>query len=322
MPHDLAIVIVSTSEACWLRTCLPSVFARAGGLTLDVIVADNSAEGTAEFVAREFPQARVVRCDNHGFSHANNRALMTCDARYVLFLNPDTVILHGYLREFVARMDALPDVGLAGCRQVSPEGSLWPSMRRFPNAVRQLGEALGSERQPFRASWLGERELDMSKYDGEFDGDWTSGSFMLVRREAIESAGFLDERFFLYSEEIDFALRITQAGWRVRHLPQMEIVHHAGKKGWNPRAEAQYTLARKLYAAKHFSPLHRLAFLLAVAVRYLVRLAAFRVTREPPAEGVASLRRALRVLAGLEGPPYEPQPPCAVRPRQTLGSRR
>jgi len=92
--HDLAIITVSTNEAQWLGPCLSTVFAHIGDISADVVVVDNeSHDGTADFVASEFPEARVVWSRNHGFGHANNRGLMTCNARYVLFLNPDTEIL-------------------------------------------------------------------------------------------------------------------------------------------------------------------------------------------------------------------------------------
>ena len=107
--HDLAIITVSTNEAEWLRPCLSTVFSHLGDISADVVVVDNdSRDGTAEVVASEFPDARVVWSRNHGFSHANNRGLMTCNARYVLFLNPDTEILEGTFAELVAMMDERP----------------------------------------------------------------------------------------------------------------------------------------------------------------------------------------------------------------------
>lgn len=126
-------------------------------------------------------------------------------------------------------MDERRDIGVLGVKQVTPDGRLYPTMRRFPNALRVVGEALGSERLPFRATWLSKRELDLSFYEEEADCDWTIGSFLLVRREAIESAGFMDERFFIYSDEVDFCLRVRQAGWRIVHLPSFLILHYAGK---------------------------------------------------------------------------------------------
>ena len=100
--HDLAIITVSTNEAQWIRPCLRTVFTHIGDVSVDVVVVDNeSTDRTADLVAAEFPDARVVWSRNHGFSHGNNRALMTCNARYVLFLNPDTEILEGTFADLV-----------------------------------------------------------------------------------------------------------------------------------------------------------------------------------------------------------------------------
>ena len=163
---DLAVIVVSTNEAHWLRRCLPTVYEHAGKIGLDVVVVDNeSTDETRELVESEFPRARVVQCVNRGFAQANNCALRTLDARWVLFLNPDTEILHGTLAGLVEKMRARPTVGVVGVRQVTPDGQLYPTIRRFSTATRWFFEAIGSERFPFKASWLGERELDMSVYE-------------------------------------------------------------------------------------------------------------------------------------------------------------
>lgn len=302
--HDLAIITVSTNEAEWLRPCLSTVFSHLGDISADVVVVDNdSRDGTAEVVASEFPDARVVWSRNHGFSHANNRGLMTCNARYVLFLNPDTEILEGTFAELVAMMDERPNVGLIGARQVTGDGRLDSTIRYFPNALRALGDALSAEHLPRRPHWLGEREVDPSSYDREFECDWTSGSFMLARREAIESAGYLDERYFMYSDETDFCRRIKTAGWQVRHLPQMTILHHDGKAGIKPSIASLGGHTRLMYARKFFSPAHRAVYLGAVVLRHLLRLI-------HPGRGEtgrlkrASNRRAIAVLTGRARVPY------------------
>lgn len=310
MSHDLAVVIVSTNEARWLTPCLSTLFEHAGSIDLDVVVADNkSTDGTRNLVEGDFPGARVVTCENRGFSHANNRGVMTTDARYVLFLNPDTEILEGSLEELVRAMDALPEVGLAGVKQVTADGSLFPTVRRFPNALRVLGDALGAERLPLRPNWIGEREMDLSRYDRELSCDWTSGSFMLARREALESAGYLDERFFIYSEETDLCLRMKRAGWEVRHLPAMTILHHAEKAGINPKMAAQDVFTRMQYARKNFSPAHRIVYLGVIGLRYFLRLVP--VGANGRARAAASLC-ALRVLLGVDEPPFGAPPRQAV----------
>jgi GT2 family glycosyltransferase len=318
MTNDLAIIVVSTNEAAWLRPCLTSIFEHRGACSLDVVIADNdSTDGTSELVETEYPEARVVRCSNRGFAHANNQGLMTCDARYALFLNPDTEILEGTFEDLVRTLDARPGVGLAGVRQVTANGELYPTIRRFPNVVRALGESIGSERFPFRANWLGERELDPTVYEREVDCDWTSGSFMVARREALESAGFMDERFFIYSEEPDLCLRMKKAGWTIRHLPDMTILHHAGKAGRNPRVTAQEAFARKQLARKHFSPLHRVAYTAALGLGLLLRAAVpSRGTARSAGRTVAA-RAGLRVILGVDGSPFGPPPGQAVQPRET-----
>jgi N-acetylglucosaminyl-diphospho-decaprenol L-rhamnosyltransferase len=307
---DLAVIIVSTNEAHWLRPCLQTVFSRAGGATLDVIVADNeSTDSTAELVRSQFPAARVVRCENRGFAHANNRGFMATDARYVLFLNPDTEILKGTFGDLVRALDERPSVGLIGVKQITADGVLFPTIRRFPNALRALGEALWSERWPFHPSWSGERELDLSVYEREVDCDWTSGSFMLGRREALLSGGILDERFFIYGEEPDLCLRMKKAGWKVRHLPLMTILHHAGKAGVNPKMEAQNTYARMQHARKHFGRTHRALYAAALGTRHSVRAVGFRPAAAPRR---AANRQAMRVLVRLGSPPFGRPPGQAV----------
>jgi len=315
--HDLAIITISTNEAHWLRPCLSTIFDHQGDISMDVVVADNSStDGTRELVESEFPRARVVTCANHGFSHANNRALMSTDARWVLFINPDTEVVEGTFAEVVRQADGRPDVGLIGVRQLTPDGELYPTIRYFPNALREFGEALGAERWPRRARAFAERELDLSLYDREQDCDWTSGSFMLARREALESSGFLDERFFIYSEETELCLRIKQAGWRIVHLPSLTIIHHARKAGVKPKIEAQNAYAAKQYARKHFSPAHRLLYWLALVLRYALR--AWLAPGKDPEErrSVRSAYKfALETALGRRGAPYQEPPPVAVRTR-------
>lgn len=311
--HDLAVIIISTNEAHWLEPCLSTVFERAGTASLDVIVVDNeSTDGTRDLVESRFPQARVVSSHNGGFGYANNRGWESADARYGLFLNPDTQIVKGTFGELIDALDSRPQVGLAGVRQVTADGKLYPSMRRFPNAARALGEALLSERWPVHPTWAGERVIDYSAYDSEQECDWTVGAFMLARREALLSAGLMDERFFLQSEEPDLCLRMKRAGWAVRHLPIMTIVHHAGKAGRNPRMAAQDAYSRRQYAYKHFSPTHRALYLSAIGARHTVRLLAPGGGAEVARARRVAAQRALRTLVRPSQPPFCQPPETAL----------
>jgi GT2 family glycosyltransferase len=307
---DLTVVIVSFNDGHWLDTCLRSVLDRAGDIGLDVIVVDNGADGAHRLVRSKFPPVRVLVTENRGFAHANNLAVMTGTGRYVLFLNPDTEIIDGSLAELVGVLDERPNVGLAGVKQMTADGVLWPTIRYFPGVTRALGDALAAERWPRRPRWAGERELDMSLYERETACDWTSGSFMLARREALLSAGLFDERFFLYSEEPDLCLRMKRAGWSVRHLPAMTILHHANKGGTRPKMVAQDVFTRRQYAHKHFAPPRRVAYLAAVGSRHVVR-AALQNRRERPERHQAA-QLALRTLLGRAEPPFGPPPRTAL----------
>jgi GT2 family glycosyltransferase len=194
-------------------------------------------------------------------------------------------------------------VGLAGVRQVTGDGDLYPTMRRFATPQRILAEALGSERF---APEHGQRVLDLSLYDRELSCDWTIGSFMLTRREAVESAGWMDERFFFTGEEQDFCLRIRQAGWDIRHLPVMTIVHHAGKRGISPKFAAQLAFAEVQYANKNMTGATRRTYLLGLWLNHAVRAAAFRGPRR------AAELAALEVIRGRAGSPFMDPPPTAL----------
>jgi len=199
-------------------------------------------------------------------------------------------------------------------RQVHTDGRLQVTMRRFPSPTRALGDALFSERWPVHPSWAGERVLDRDAYERERECDWTSGSFMLARREALLSAGLLDERFFLQSEEPDLCLRIKRAGWQVRYLPRMTIVHQSGKAGVQPRMVAQDAYSRKQYARKHFGWARRGLYLAALGVGHIVRAAAADAAGADSANRREGARLALRTLAGSVGPPFRPPPATAVAP--------
>jgi N-acetylglucosaminyl-diphospho-decaprenol L-rhamnosyltransferase len=312
---DVAIVVVSTNEAHWLQPCLSTAFAHAGDARVEAIVVDNSStDGTRELVETKFPQARVVSSPNHGFAYGNNRGIEHANARYVLLLNPDTEVIEGTFGELVQMLDARPEVGLVGVRQLRGDRTLSPTIRRFPSVTRAFSEALFSERWPIHPTWSGERVLDPEPYEREVECDWTSGSFMFARREALLSAGLLDERFFIYSEEPDLCLRMKRAGWLVRHLPQMTIVHHAGKGGVRPRMIAQDVFTRKQYARKHFPAGYGSLYLSGCALGCVVRAAGARVLKSDAAAHGEGARWALGCLRGRREPPFGAPPATSVTP--------
>lgn len=310
--RDLAVVIVSYNSRSWLGPCLRSLYAMAADIRLDVVVVDNgSNDGSAAFVEQAFPDVRLLRRPNRGFAAGNNAALRSITAPFILFLNPDTEILHGSFPEMLALFDRQPNLGLIGCRQVAEDGVLHPTMRRFPTVTRYLFTSLGSERYPFRASWLGERVLDWSLYDRDVPCDWTSGSYMLARRDAVVSIGGFDERYFLFSEEADLCLRLKHAGWETRHSPLMTILHHAGKAALDDRLSAQDAYSRRQYAMKNMPRLQACLALAAYGLGQVLRLG--HATSDPELRSARRrcARRCLGTLCGLLPPPFAVERPSS-----------
>lgn len=304
--HDVCVIIVSHNGKRWLDAALSTLFAAAEGVDLDVIVVDNGEDGSAGYVEERFPAARTVRCENRGFGHANNRGLESANARYVLFLNPDTEVLEGTLAELVAALDRRLEIGLAGVRQVDSHGSLARSIRRFPSTANMLGEALWVERVPGLRRYLGERELDPRQYARETLCDWTSGSFMIARREALAVSGGFDERFFLFSEETDLCWQIKEAGWEVAHLPELTIRHYEHDGGLAPQLEAQAAYARLQFARKHLA--HPGLYRWATALRYGLRAGLFSLLGERKKAQREAARAALATTLSGREPFGEPAP--------------
>ncbi len=302
--HDVCVIIVSHNGKRWLDAALVSLFERAGGLDLDVVVVDNGSDGSAAYVEERFPGVRTIACPNHGFGHANNRALETADARYVLFLNPDTEFLSGSLEELTAALDRRPEIGLAGVRQVGRDGSLALSIRRFPSAANMLAEALAVEKVPGVRRVFGEREFDLRQYGRETPCDWTSGSFMLARSAALASAGGFDERFFLFSEETDLCWRLKQAGWGVVHMPCVTIRHYEHEGALSSRLEAQVAYARMQFARKHFRRIG--AYRAAMVLRYALRAALHSIRGGGESGEGDAARAALTAVLGGQPPFGEP----------------
>jgi len=305
---DLSVIVVTHNGREMALRTLRSALAAAGDLSAEWLVVDaGSTDGTPEAIERELGQVRVLRRHNGGFAASNNVALAAARGRYVLLLNPDVEVRSGTLGELVTAMDARPELGLASVIQRGSGGDLQPSIRRFPSPARSLGEALFAAHWPVLRS-LQELETRPARYHREVRADWLVGAFLIARREAVEAVGPLDERFFLYSEEIDWCYRFRQAGWPVAHLPVMAVTHHSGGRSRDDLM-AQLSHSRLLFAAKHYGAARRLGIRAALALGHAIRIAVFAplaALRQAPRRRVRAERGGLRVVLGLSPPPLGP----------------
>jgi len=224
---DLAVVIVNYNTGDWLSRCLASIDAARGDITTEVVVIDNAShDGSAD--AAEAAGVRLIRNpDNRYLSPAWNQGAAETQAPYVLFLNPDTEWFTGTLADLVDVARAHPRAGIVGPMLRNPDGTPYPSGRRFPSLVNAVGHAFLS---PVTRDNRFTRRYEMDGWDRttEREVDWVSGACMLFPRKAFDQMGGFDEAFPLYAEELDIATRLREGGWSVVFTPAVEVIHAVG----------------------------------------------------------------------------------------------
>ncbi len=229
---DVAVIIVNWNAREDLRRCLQSLFSEdRPKAAYSVWVVDNaSTDGSAAMAQQEFPEAIVVaNTENTGFSRGNNQAIAASKSRYVFLLNSDAMIKPGALDALVDYADSNPKAGIIGPKVLNPDGTLQFSCRRFPT----LGAGL------FRNTWLG-RISPNNKYAASYlmadlthdkirPVDWLSGCAMMIRRDLVDEIGGLDERFYMYCEDVDICKRAWDAGREVVYMPEAVVTHAIGR---------------------------------------------------------------------------------------------
>jgi N-acetylglucosaminyl-diphospho-decaprenol L-rhamnosyltransferase len=227
---DLSIIIVSWNVADLLRNCLRSIDENRGGLDLEVIVVDSaSGDDSVALVRSEFPWVRLLACtENVGFPRGNNLGLAEANGRYLLLLNPDTVILDNALAKMMTFAQENPEVGVLGCQLLNRDGTVQSSKRRFPTLLTAFFESTWLENFAPKSVLAKYYAQDLAD-DETNDVDWVMGACMLAPRSVVEQVGGLDEAYFMYSEELDWCRRIKDSGWRVVYYPQAQIVHYVGQ---------------------------------------------------------------------------------------------
>ncbi|MBE2221062.1 MAG: glycosyltransferase family 2 protein [Anaerolineae bacterium] len=230
MTCDLSIIIVSWNVADLLRDCLRSIDENRGELDLEVIVVDSaSSDDSVAMVQREFPWVTLLPCDeNVGFPRGNNLGLAQANGRYLLLLNPDTVVLNDALSKMMAYIQENPGIGVLGSQLLNGDGTVQSSRRRFPTAATAFFESTWLETIAPKAIQEKYYAQDLPD-DAINDVDWVMGACMLLPRQVVAEVGGLDEAYFMYSEELDWCRRIKDSGWRVVYYPEAQIIHYVGQ---------------------------------------------------------------------------------------------
>lgn len=258
----LSIVIINWNTIDLLRDCLTSVFLHTSGRTppawLETIVVDNaSGDGSADMVAQQFPQVRlIINTENRGFAAANNQGFEIARGRYILLLNSDTIVLGSVLQASVSWLESRPEVAAMGCRVLNPDRSMQLTCAMWPSLTNLALLATGLWKLPY-PKFLGRYQMTHWGRDDERIVDTISGCYLLVRRKVVDQVGPLDEDFFFFGEETDWCRRMRDAGWTLWFAPVGEIIHYgsASARKLNHRRDVLLTNALVRLHRKHEGPI-------------------------------------------------------------------
>lgn len=230
----LSICILTLQARDYLRDCLNSIYAQPPQGEFEIIVVDNgSTDGTHEMLEMDFPQITLIRnATNLGFSAPMNQAMRAGVGKYLLWLNPDTLIHPATFDRLIEFMQIHPQAGICGPKVLNTDGSLQePCRRGEPTPWAVISYFLGLHRLFPSRKFFGGYLMNYMDEDETHTVAGVSGSCILVRREVVEQIGYLDERFFAYQEDADYCFRARQAGWLVYYVPTAKITHYGGQGG-------------------------------------------------------------------------------------------
>ncbi len=248
---DISIVIVSYNGREHLRRCFASLLTHPPAAEREVIVVDNdSADGSADMVASDFPDVRLLRMRrNLGFAAGANRGIREATGEAIVLLNPDSEIETDPFAPMLAYLREHDDVGIVAPRLLNPDGSLQLSCRRFPTFSVALFNRYSLLTRLFpRNRYSRQYLLSDWQHDSVSEVDWVSGACLMVRRSLLERIGLLDEGYFMYIEDVDLCQRVHRAGAKVVYYPAVSVVHHIGK--------SSRTLPSRSIMARHWSMWH------------------------------------------------------------------
>jgi GT2 family glycosyltransferase len=266
---DLSIIIVNRNTKEYLLPCLRSVLENGKGTGWKIIVVDNGSwDGSPAEVKKEFSSIDLIENEgNLGFAKAVNQGLQKAPGRYVVLLNPDTQVKKGAIGELISFMDDHHDAGIAGAKLLNSDGSKQNSIANFPSLATEL-----SNKSLLR--WLFPNRFPGKErdYSEPVEVDSVIGACMMVRRDAIEQVGLLDEDYFLFLEETDWCFRMKKAAWRVCHVPQAEVYHFQGKSAEKDkrRAKIEYYRSRYHFFKKHRGYAHFCILLFGLVIKLIV----------------------------------------------------
>jgi hypothetical protein len=251
-----SVIIVTYNVKNYLNPALRSVETALLEIPHEIYVVDNaSTDGSAPMVLEQFPSVKLIELpENIGFARANNIALKQAQGKYISLLNPDTLVQQSTFPILLEAFEKYPEAGMVGCKILNEDGSLQLSCRRsIPTPWVAFTRLSGLSKLFSKSQLFARYHLTYLNPDETAEVEAISGSFMTIRREILDTAGYLDERFFMYGEDLDWCLRIRQAGWKILYYPKTNIIHYKGKSiiPYQWRHIKHFYEAMILFAEKH-----------------------------------------------------------------------
>jgi len=305
----LSIIIVTWNGKRYVLECLESLHSHPPKVGMEIIVVDNaSTDGTPAAIREQFPQVRIVENQaNLGFAKANNIGVALSQGKYVALINSDVVVYAGCLDALVEDMEANSDIGIMGPRMICPDGSVGLSVMRLPTVWNTLCAALALQSVLPNSQRLAGFSVRTDGTLGIKDVQVVTGWFWITSRRALAQVGGLDERFFMFGEDIDWCQRFSKAGWRVAFCGNTESLHYGG--GSSEEAPARYYVemrrANLQYFQKHHGRLGAAGYRIAIAIHELSRIAGYSLSyclhRANRVNSGSKVRRSVSCLQWLMG---------------------
>lgn len=310
---NISIIIVSWNVRDYLKGCLESLFGTLKDIDFEVFVVDNnSSDGTVELVRECFPQVRLIANEhNLGFAKANNMAITRGSGKYILLLNPDTVAMPAAITKMVDFLDAHEKYGAVGPKLLL--GDLctvqYGATRNFPCISEHFVKLING------GAWLRQKSDQLLPNSTSHETDAIAGACMMIRRDAIDKVGMLDEEFFMYGEDVDWCYRINKGGWKIYYLAEATIVHFGGKSAIIKYTEgedmAENYNAYYIYFRKHHGVIYALCFRAMVGIAmtlwntvWMIQLFLKKKNKDKITNIIARNNRIIKWSVNVDGAKY------------------
>jgi len=270
---DISIIIVNYNVKEFLQNLLNSIAKASRNCQTELIIVDNASDdGSVEFICDKFPEVKlIVNKKNLGFGKANNIGLAQAKGKYILLINPDSIVREDTLDKMIEFFEKTAEAGLAGCKILNPDGTLQLACRRsFPGPWTSFCKVTGLSTLFPKSKIFARYNLTYLDENQTYEVDAISGSFMMIRREVYEKVGGFDDDFFMYGEDLDLCYRIQKAGYKVYYVHNTQIIHYKGEstKRSNLDETKVFYDAMKLFVKKHLSSSFLVEFILRSAITF------------------------------------------------------